>query len=94
MAIPKSWKRRFGTKIVGVALKRGNEILSLPAPARHCDVMRLAWDQGWEKIYPEEQGFISDIGVFLTRRQASALALVSGMISVHKGDTLLSEDLW
>ena len=61
---------------------------------RHAVIMHWIWDEvGFEYISQEEQGFLTDTGVFLSRWQAGALAFRAGQTAFrHK--TLLSEHLW
>ena len=61
---------------------------------RHAVIMHWIWDEvGMENIPQEEQGFLTDTGVFLHRWQAGALAYMSGQTACRYTE-LLSEHLW
>ena len=73
-------------------------VYTLPAPARHHHVIKLIVDSvGKYKPAKEDQGFITDGGKFVTRKQAAILALACGqvkrLIEPSTGE-LFSEDLW
>ena len=89
--------------IVAAALKIGDVVFHIPAPARHHHI--LHWltklfkgrtDRGYEL---ETQGFITDDGVFLDRPTAYRHAIDSGQVlnrraGGYDGTDLFSEDLW
>src|SRR6185369_4971766 len=74
--------REFGHRIVAAAIvDDGGQVWSLPAPARHGDVMRFAGSQGAKPIWPpDKQGFLTSTGKFVTRYQAHSIALRWGQI--------------
>ena len=88
-------------KIVAAALRlRNGLILTLPQPARHCDVIHLGVSAG---LYPplpgcmDGDGFLTDKGHYVTRKEAEQIAIISGQIESHQsmiGSRLTSEDLW
>lgn len=69
------------------------KVWTLPAPARHHDVIREMARNGVPALECE-QGFVSDAGTFLRRPVARRLALQSGQIKGTRGPVLTSEDLW
>lgn len=82
-------------KIIGVALRRYDLIVYQPRPARHHHLIRGLSRSGVDFVTDWEQGFLSDAGTFLTRREAAELALASGAVEApHSPDELFSEDLW
>lgn len=88
-------------KIVSAALcLRNGLILTLPKPARHCDIIRLGISAG---LYPplpggrDGDGFLTNEGHYVTRAEAEQIAIISGQIESHQsmiGSRLTSEDLW
>lgn len=89
---------RSGEMKVDVAAirTRGGEVFSLPRPARHDAVIRLVFKKTGQKVTTaDEQGFLSDCGIFLSRKQAEAVARRSGQLTGPViGGSLTSEDLW
>ena len=53
----------------------------------------LAAPFSFEKIPQEEQGFLTNRGIFVNRYQAGAIAYMAGQTKTRK-EHLLSEDLW
>jgi len=89
------------TKITGVAIKCGDVVFSLPAPNRHHHVIHHIVDVTGSGIKClDVQGFITDRGEFLDRRQAMTLAVANGQLNrrpgaqFYQGPELFSEDLW
>ncbi len=81
--------------IVGVAIHGETYFLSLSKPARHHHVIRGLAADGVPTPIWGEQGFVTDKGVFLTRKQAAAHAIVCGQIEeLTTPPYLYSEDLW
>ena len=71
-------------------------VFTLGRPSRHNDIIKYIVDLGEKKPIRGEQGFTTTKGRFLDRRQAAALALMTGQIEAlrfHKNQ-LFSEDLW
>jgi hypothetical protein len=63
---------------------------------RHHEIIRELARRGFDIPILGEQGFVTDTGEFLTRRQAGRLAIESGQVEelkFHKYD-LFSEDLY
>lgn len=80
--------------------------VSLPAPARHHDVIRHMGETGWtrEQVFASVQGFLTDAGRFVTREEAWPIAATAGQI-LPLGDGIIrvappangrlySEDVW
>lgn len=89
--------------IVGVAVKFGDHIeVRMPAPNRHCHCFwYMAEIAGWEGLPPglktggENQGFYTDKGIYLNRRQALLhVKRVKQTTKVNPNKYLFSEDLW
>ena len=82
-------------RIISVACRMGDLILSAPAPARHGHVLRAA------RCEPGDQGFLTSEGRFVDRKEAYRIARASGQPWVrmegpeyYQGDELYSEDVW
>lgn len=86
------------TRITSVAIKFDGQVWSLPPPARHHDVIRwIAESNGVGINGPDEQGFISSDGVFVSRKEALEIALKANQvlnINNIRAGRLFSEDLW
>lgn len=87
-----------GGKIVGVAIIAHNgEVISLPKPNRHHNVIKLMVD---ELKHPRpikgKQGFINESGVFLDRAEAKKVAIKHNQLLGHASTLgiLFSEDVW
>lgn len=84
--------------IVAAALCRDKLIYSAPQPARHGDLMRMAdsnHGNGFHPFLPDEQGFLTSAGRFVSRRAAARIAIHTGQIETTQwGGDLYSEDLW
>lgn len=76
------------------------EVYSLPSPARHGHVMRLVAEErpGWRLRQGDEQGFVTECGRFLTRKQAHTVARANGQLPggklKHCQSVFTSEELW
>lgn len=86
-------------RITHVAIKYDGKVYSLPAPARHHDVIRMiAQENGVGVNGPDVQGFLDEAGNFLHRRMAFVIAQQTGQLNRgpdgYQGDQLFSEDLW
>jgi len=83
--------------VVASAIAYDGEIYSLPAPARHVDVMKHMIGLGIvDLIPPDDQGFVTSTGRFVTRQEAANLAVAACQITETKFQPgiLFSEDLW
>ena len=78
--------------IIAVACMIDGKVQTLPAPARHHNVLH-------KYPMPEhkhgEQGFIDDSLGFVGRKKAAKIALAEGQVEkLHSPPWLFSEDLW
>ena len=79
------------TKIVAAAVNHGGKVWT---GTRHGIIMAEIWSKGgYCKIPQEEQGFVTDTGLFVNRFQAGAIAFDAGQTATRK-ETLLSEHVW
>lgn len=83
--------------IVAAACQHEGLTISLPAPARHGDVLTAMYliSDGWQ--HEATQGFLDHRGVFLGRKAAKLLAYRFGQITKEEfedGPDLYSEHLW
>ena len=82
-------------RIISVAISAFGIIASLPAPARHGDVLRKLFDFNDTVLGPDEQGFLTSAGRYVNRRDAAAIALEAGQTDkLISAPNLYSEDLW
>jgi hypothetical protein len=78
-----------------ICMNKNRLVLSLPRPARHCDVIRVAAELGLPLLGNNEQGFLTSDGRFVRRAPARVIAHRAGQIGDEIiGGTLTSEDLW
>lgn len=84
--------------IVTAALCRNGLIYSAPRPVRHGDLIRMVDEthNDWHDPFrPDEQGFLTSSGRFVSRRVAAGIAINAGQIETTQwGAELYSEDLW
>jgi hypothetical protein len=73
-------------------------IVSSPPPARHGTLLHPMCELGVRHHHPDDQGFLTNKGRFVGRREALQIALKSGQPMIDhpsRHQTLLfSEDLW
>jgi len=84
-------------RIVSVAINIKGVIASLPAPARHGDVLKALQQLNKIIIRPDRQGFLTSTGRYVNRREGGQIALANNQTltgSLQWGDELFSEDLW
>lgn len=83
-------------RIVAAAIFYRNMIISMPAPARHADILRELCQINQGAAVDGEQGFLSDDGTFWNRREAKRLVTEGchKTIGNHCRTKLFSEDLW
>lgn len=87
-------------RIVSAALraKIRDVIISLPAPAKHHQVMRRIGMEIVDISNPHmwEQGFLTSTGRFVDRGTARWIAVNAGQLktTASKGVELFAEDLW
>jgi hypothetical protein len=84
--------------IAAAAIRKGDRVYTLPPPARHHDIIRLIAEETAERPAVTEQdtqGFVTNEGRFVNRRQAVLVAIRAGQIERPKWPGgLYSEDLW
>lgn len=82
-------------RIISVAISAFGLISSLPAPARHHDVLRKLFDLKELALPGETQGFLTNTGRYVNRRDAAVIALGAGQTEkLISPPELYSEDLW
>lgn len=90
----------MANNIVAAAIRIDDgRIFTVPRPGRHHDVIKEIRASGYTgPVGSWRQGFINEHGVFLSRKEALAVVLTSGELSLedcHAPRTgLFSEDLW
>lgn len=83
--------------ITHVAIRFRDRIWSLPKPNRHHHVIRMiVRELGVATVdaLGEDQGFLNEKGVYLTRWQALHHAVKCGQVPASSVDELFSEDVW
>lgn len=83
--------------IVAAAIRSGDRTWSLPAPARHRDVILVARrDHGatYADVCCHNQGFLTSTGRFVGREEALCVAHLALQVTDIIGSVLTSEDLW
>ncbi len=85
--------------IIAVAIRLTDHILpeehSLPAPARHNDLIHRMAAGGVPTPITGEQGFVDNKRGFVDRVEAAVIALAEGQVEkLHAPPSLFSEDLW
>jgi hypothetical protein len=83
--------------VAAAVLDERGEVHSLPAPARHCDVIRAMSEKGLRAMGPDiEQGFLLSDGRFCRRKPAKRIARAAGQLlpRASKLEELFSEDVW
>lgn len=90
--------------IVAAAIQIDGLTMSLPRPARHVHVLRLAVNRSGEDsnvlIGREKQGFLTSAGRFVGRVEAKRIALAAGQPMIdrgqiaYRGPELFSGDWW
>lgn len=88
-------------KIVAVAIKVFGVTNSLPAPARHADVLKKLIDFNRVPDFNplvmlgDAEGFLTSTGRFVNRREAARIALAARQTTkLIDPPELFSEDLW
>lgn len=85
----------MGERIISVAISAFGIVASLPAPARHGDVLNKLFDFNQAIVTGNREGFLTSAGRFVNRRDAAALALAAGQVDkLIVAPDLYSEDLW
>ncbi|WP_152027350.1 hypothetical protein [Brucella pituitosa] len=80
-------------RIVAVAMNLGSLIVTLPAPARHNDLMTAIFRDLQQMTDSDQEGFLTSEGRFVSRREARGIAVAAGQVG---GDcrVLISQHLW
>jgi hypothetical protein len=86
-------------RIAAAAVRLENgEVISLPPPARHHDVMAHARASGHDElILPDQQGFVTECGIWARRKTALRIAQKAGQLvrePTAPTHGLFSEDVW
>lgn len=96
------------TLIVAAAIRWEGLIISVPRPGRHGEIINMTW-RYLKDDFQEHQGFLTDDGRFLGRKEAFILAKENGQYRTNLGTghyaygsgpgaeergILFSEDLW
>ena len=80
--------------IIAAAIKVGDQVFHAPQPARHHHVIQVVRAAGLT-AHGGIQGFITEDGGFVDRREGASIALASGQIKgLGWPPDLYSEDLW
>lgn len=83
------------SKIVSAAIRYKGVTISLPQPTRHNDVLRWLYAETGAVLGPNDQGFLTNYGIYVTRGQAYMIALANGQLKAPKETAeLFTEDLW
>ncbi len=82
--------------IKSAAIKNPLKVWSLPAPARHHNIIALMHDKDDPHVHGVSiQGFLTHEGKFLNRKEAAKYVLEVGQLKKLKWPpNLFSEDLW
>lgn len=84
-----------GEKIVAVGIRHRGLFITLPAPARHGDVLKPLWDIDGVLVQPDDQGFITSSGRWVGRIEAADIARFAGQVTkLIAPPRLYSEDVW
>lgn len=74
--------------------------ISMPAPARHHNILHAIFPLTGSPLGPKHQGFITSTGRYVGREEAMQLAIAAGQVdpknrkSGSSSRDLFSEDLW
>lgn len=82
-------------RILTAAIKANGMIITMPRPARHCNILAAMPAKMARAVLPSDQGFLTDTGVFLRREEALDVAKHAKQLrkeTAHR--ELFSEDLW
>lgn len=88
-------------QITHVAIRFQGVVYSLPAPNRHHDVIRLIIERNPDVTHVDsrgqDQGFLDENGLYLTRKCALGIARANGQLRTDRevhANQLFSENLW
>ena len=78
-------------------ISKCGDVVQLPRPARHHSIIAHMIDKGEGAPVTGSQGFVTDSGRFVTRREAMWIAITARQVkhneTIHPTD-LFTEDLW
>ena len=78
-----------------ICMKKNDLVVSLPAPARHNNVMLAAVSLGMEIVGEHEAGFLTSTGRFVRRAPARMIATKAGQLKGEPiSNVFTSEELW
>jgi len=83
--------------ITCAAIKYKGKIYAMERPNRHCDLFSFIISENGSRIDPNEiQGFMTNKGRFLSRKEAQPIAENAGQVDggLITKDLLTSEDMW
>lgn len=86
--------------IIAAAIRHGDLIISMPKPARHHDIInRFVAIEDHIIVSPIDQGFLTNKGQFLERKEAKQHAITCNQkfrddYEPFRSNDLFSEDLW
>lgn len=83
-------------RIVAAAISYRGMTISMPAPARHADILRELFQINQGAAVDGQQGFLADTGQFYGRIGAKQIVKDYGQSTIgnHNPTELFSEDLW
>ena len=83
-------------RIAAAAVCLSGVVHSLPPPNRHHHILHALHETEGERIHRADQGFVTNTGRFVGRKQAQKIAEAAGQIKEKLGcpGLLFSEDLW
>lgn len=85
-------------RVVAAAIRMGGEVISLPPPARHNDILAhmAKLQHGIYRVPAHTQGFLISDGRFADRRAARKIAEAAGQLLPRDMGLpeLYSEDVW
>lgn len=82
-------------RVVAVGIRNRGLIITLPAPARHGDVLKPLWQMNGDIVAPDDQGFVTSTGRWVDRIEAAGIAKAAGQIeTLYAPPWLFSEDVW
>ena len=84
-------------RVVAAAVNHEGKVWTLPAPARHHNVLRYMVEHGVKtpiRAGTEDQGFVRSDGKFVSRSAALRIARQADQVGDLIGSILTSEDLW
>lgn len=92
-------EKTYIPRVVAAAINRNDsgEFISLPAPARHHDIIRYINETYGDMPVRGTQGFMLDDGRFVMRKPALHIAERAGQLikpPVAPSHGLFSEDVW